>query len=162
MTTYESASLWAQWVGSGAAVAAVLVAIVFGYLTLLNNRRAKDAQQRASLAAASHRAGPHALPGIRDAAGANFSVRHHAGDTWLLTNDGPGIAYAVEIRGFTDLDERRLRDVPTAPFTVRAGEASGFTLVSRYTLAGPANIVVTYRLDPDGAPTTIVLPVPAP
>jgi hypothetical protein len=82
MTPYEAASLWAQWVGSISAALAVVVAAVFGYLTLLNNRRSKDAQQRASLAAASGEGGSPShgvLPGSSRSPGPRFAVRHKAG-----------------------------------------------------------------------------------
>ena len=37
-----------------------------------------------------------------------------------------------------------------------------FVLVSRFTLSGPANVVVSYRLEPGGSELRRVLQVPAP
>ena len=164
MTPYEAASLWAQWVGSISAALAVVVAAVFGYLTLLNNRRSKDAQQRASLAAASGEgASPSqgVLPGSPRSPGPRFEVRHKVGETWLLINDGPGAAYDVEISGLTDLDKQRLQSVAPAPETLAAGQSREFILISRLTRSGPANIVVSFRLQPGESGLRRVLQVPS-
>lgn len=160
MTPYEAASLWAQWVGSISAALAVVVAAIFGYLTLANDRRSKDAQQRATLAAAQGTALPS--PGLRAAHGpgpTDFTVRHASGNTWLLVNAGTDEVFDVRISGLTDLDKRRVRDI--APASLAAGEAREFVLISRYTRSGPANIVVTYRTHPGGSPERRVLAVPA-
>lgn len=164
MTPYESASLWTQWIGSISAALAVVVAIVFGYLTLASNQRSKDAQQRATLAAALA-GSPHSsqtlLAGARPGT-TRLSVRHKAGEAWLLVNDGPDTVYLVDIQGLTELDKKRLHETPRDPPTLAPGEAAEFSLVSRYTLSGPANVVVTYRLQPEGPPLQSVLQVPAP
>lgn len=162
-TTYEVWSLAAQWVGSGAAVAAVLVAVLFGYLTLASSRRSKDAQQRATLVAALDDPNrPQSLLAERDSGRAEFSISRKGGETWLLVNQGPDIAYMVEIDGLTDLDKRRLAEVASEPGSLASGQAKEFVLVSRYTLSGPANVVISYRLEPGGSLLRRVLQVPAP
>lgn len=162
-TTYESWSLAAQWVGSGAAVAAVLVAVLFGYLTLASSRRSKDAQQRATLVAALDDPNrPQSVLAEHDAGRADFTIRQKAGETWLLVNEGPDIAYLVGIEGLTDLDKHRLQEIAQDPTSLGAGEAKEFVLVSRFTLSGPANVVVSYRLEPGGSELRRVLQVPAP
>lgn len=162
-TTYEVSSLAAQWVGSGAAVAAVLVAVLFGYLTLANSRRSKDAQQRATLVAALDDPNqPQSVLGDPGSGRANFTIRHKTGETWLLVNEGPDAAYLVRIEGLTDLDKHRLQEVAQDPTSLGTGEAKEFVLVSRYTLSGPANLVVSYRLEAGGSELRRVLQVPAP
>lgn len=162
-TTYEAWSLAAQWVGSGAAVAAVLVALLFGYLTLASNRRSKDAQQRATMVAALDDPNrPQSILGLNESGLADFTIRHKAGEIWLLVNEGPDIAYLVEIEGLTDLDKHRLQEVAQDPTSLGAREAKEFVLVSRFTLSGPANVVVSYRLEPGGSQMRRVLQVPAP
>ena len=163
MTDYESAALAAQWVGSVSSALAVVVAAVFGYLTLQNNRRSRDAQQRASLAAASDdmesRQGlvPRAKTG-----GSTLSAVHRSGETWALVNSGPDTVHLVRMEGLTDLDKRRLRELPTEPTPLEAGQSTEFVLTSRYTMSGPANLVVWFSLHPGGAPVRVVLQVPAP
>lgn len=93
---------------------------------------------------------------------ADFSVMHKAGETWLLVNNGPDVAYMVEIEGLTDLDKRRLLEVSLDPASLGEGQAKEFVLVSRLTLSGPANVVVSYRLEPGGSQLRRVLQVPAP
>lgn len=161
-TTYEAWSLAAQWVGSAAAVAAVLVAVLFGYLTLKSNRRSKDAQQRATkIAALDDPNRPQSILAQQDPGRAELSVRHKAGETWLVVNEGPDIAYSVEITGLTDLDKRRLTEVAPEPASLGVGQAREFVLVSRFTLSGPANVVVSYRLEPGGSVLNRVLEVPS-
>lgn len=163
MTTYEGWSLTAQWVGSGAAVAAVLVAVLFGYLTLASNRRSKDAQQRATIVAALDDPNrPQSVLGRHESRAADFTVRNSAGERWLLVNEGPDIAYLVEVEGLTDLDKRRLQVVAQDPTSLGSGQTKEFVLVSRFTLSGPANVVVSYRLEPGGSQLRRVLHVPAP
>jgi len=164
VTPYEAASLWAQWVGSISAALAVLVAAVFGYLTYANNRRSRDNQERASLAAASedeagHRAG--LLP-TSHANAVNFLIRHGAGETWLLINEGPGTVRDVRIEGLTTLDRQRLTVTSSEATALEPGEALEFVLVSRFTRSGPANVVVQCLLDPEGEELRQVLQVPAP
>jgi len=164
VTPYEAGSLWAQWVGSVSAALAVLVAALFGYLTYANNRRSRDNQERASLAAASvEEAGARA--GLLPASGAkdvNFRIRHDAGETWLLMNEGPGTARDVRIEGLTKLDRQRLTVTSSETTALEPGEALEFVLVSRFTLSGPANVVVHCLLDPEGDDLRQVLQVPAP
>lgn len=162
VTPYEAASLWAQWVGSVSAALAVVVAAVFGYLTLASNRRSKDAQQRATIVAALDDPNrPQSILAASESGRADFTIRHKAGETWLLVNEGPDVAHAVEIDGLTDLDKRRLQEVAGDPASLSAGQAKEFVLVSRLTLSGPANIVVSYRLNPGGSRLRRVLQVPA-
>lgn len=162
-TTYEAWSLAAQWVGASAAVAAVLVAILFGYLTLASNRRSKDAQQRATLVAALGDPNqPQSILARSDAGRADFTIRRKAGETWLLMNEGPDVAYLVGIEGLTDLDKHRLREISQDPISLGAGQGKEFVLVSRLTLSGPANVVVSYRLEPGGSELRRVLQVPSP
>lgn len=162
MTEYEAASLWAQWVGSVSALAAVVVAAVFGYLTLASNNRSKDAQQRATLVAALDDPNrPQSILAEHESGRADFQINHKGGETWLLINQGPDIAYVVDIEGFTDLDKRRLQEVALDPASLSPGQAKEFVLVSRYTLSGPANVVISYRLEPGGSQLRRVLQVPA-
>ena len=144
---------------------AVLVAALFGYLTYANNKRSRDNQERASLAAAmSDVGGPRVglLPTSRETGGVSFLVRHGGGESWLLMNNGPETARDLRIEGLTALDKQRLTvDLPE-PSVLEAGRACEFMLVSRLTLSGPANVVVHYRLDPDGPELRQVLQVPAP
>ena len=164
MTPYEAASLWAQWVGSISAALAVFVAALFGYLTYANNRRSRDNQERASLAAASkddagHRAGLLPMSRANDV---NFLIRHDVGETWLLINEGPRTARDVRIEGLTTLDRQRLTVTSPKTTALEPGEALQFALVSRFTLSGPANVVVHCLLDPDRTDVRQVLQVPAP
>ncbi len=164
MTPYEASSLWAQWVGSISAALAVLVAALFGYLTYANNRRSRDNQERASLAAASEDAADHragVLPMSR-AYAAKFLIRHGAGETWMLINRGPGTVRDVRIEGLTTLDKQRLTVTSSEVTALEPGEALEFVLASRFTLSGPANVVVHCLLDPAGEELRQVLQVPAP
>ena len=159
---YESSSLAAQWVGSSAAVAAVLVAVLFGYLTLASNRRSKDAQQRATLVAALDDPNrPQSILAQNEQVRADLSIRHKAGETWLLVNEGPDVVFVIDIEGMTDLDRRRLIEVASEPASLAAGDVREFVLVSRLTLSGPANVVVKYRLRPGGSVLSRVLQVPS-
>ena len=90
-----------------------------------------------------------------------FSVRSVGGESWQLVNDGTDSAFDVEVAGLTKLDVRRLTSVDPTPADVGAGDALSFTLVSRLTLSGPANVVVNYALSPGGPKARKVLLVPA-
>ena len=163
MTAYEAASLGAQWVGSISAAFAVLVAAVFGYLTYANNKRSRDNQERATLAAATQPEGGHRvgiLPTSRDSF--NFIIRRAAGENWLLVNEAPHAAWGVRVEGLTTLDNQRLTVGSPTLSDLEPGEAKEFALVSRRTLSGPANVVVFGRLDPAGPELRQVLQVPAP
>ncbi|GAA4375099.1 hypothetical protein [Agromyces bauzanensis] len=136
--------------------------MLFGYLTLASNRRSKDAQQRATLVAAL--GDPNRAQSIladNESGRADFMIRHKAGETWLLVNEGPDVAFMVEIEGLTDLDKKRLIEVAAGPASLGEGQAKEFVLVSRFTLSGPANVVVSYRLEPGGSQLRRVLQVPA-
>jgi len=91
-----------------------------------------------------------------------LSVRHKEGETWLLVNDGPDVAYAIEIDGLTDLDKTRLLEVGAERASLAPTETKEFILVSRLTLSGPANVIVSYRLEPGGPLLRRVVQVPAP
>jgi hypothetical protein len=166
VSAYDMSSLWAQWVGSVAAVASVGVAIVFGYLTLANTRRSKDAQERATFAAAT--AAPSAVgpagPFVPNTATGDLqlTVRDAGGERWELVNDGTETAIGVRIEGLTTLDRRRLVSVVDEPADLAPGASKQFVLVSRLALSGPANVVVLYRTQPDGPELRQVLLVPAP
>lgn len=164
VTPYEAASLWAQWVGSISAALAVFVAALFGYLTYANNKRSRDNQERATLAAAMGGAGePRAgiLP-TGSARGVDFVLRGSGSDRWLLVNEGTESALGVRLEGLTALDQQRLRGAAEGPVQLGPGQAHQFVLVSRLTLSGPANIVVFYRLQDGGPELRRVLQVPAP
>ncbi|MCR2785539.1 MULTISPECIES: hypothetical protein [unclassified Microbacterium] len=163
-TVYEAWMLGAQWVGALAALGSVVVAVVFGVITLGNNRRSKDTQERATLIAAfeSPQQSQGVLPDRRSGDRVDFTVRSAGGERWLLLNEGPGTAFSVRIDGLTALDNDRLQPVTAGQGTIAPGDAREFGLVSRYTRSGPANIRVTYRLDPEGQELQRVLVVPAP
>jgi hypothetical protein len=164
VSAYDASALWAQWVGSVAAVLSVGVAIVFGYLTLANTRRSKDAQERATIAAAAPapQTADGQLAAAADLGDVRLSVRAAGGERWELRNDGPDTAYAVRISGLTSLDQRRLEYVGNEPEDLAPGQTRQFVLVSRLALGGPANVVVQYRLHEDSPDVRQVLLVPAP
>lgn len=164
MTPYEAASLWAQWVGSISAALAVFVAGLFGYLTYANNKRSRDNQERATLAAAMS-GGGESRAGILptgSSRGAEFAIRGLGAEQWLLVNEGPESASGVRLEGLTTLDQQRLRGSAEGPVDLGPGQAHEFVLRSRFTLSGPANVVVTYRLQGGGSELRRVLQVPAP
>jgi len=155
----ESA-LWAQWVGALAALGGVVVAVIFGILTFTNTRRSKDTQQRATLVAADKSTtGRKGL--LAESAPVQWVVHHKGGEAWFLVNEGTAPAHSTSIEGLTDLDKRRLTHVVTIPETVPVAMPLPFTLVSRFSLSGPANIVVTYIDGPGGKLRQTVLLVPA-
>jgi len=165
VTPYEAASLWAQWVGSISAALAVFVAALFGYLTYANNKRSRDNQERATLAAAmgedaaARRSG--ILPLERVGGGPEFVVRRDRAEHWLLVNEGSETALDVQLTGLTTLDRQRLSGA-VGPNDLAPGQFREFGLVSRFTSSGPANVVVRYRLEAGGAELSRVLQVPAP
>lgn len=164
-SSFDLWSLAAQWVSAGAAVLAVLVAAVFGWLTLANNRRSRDTQERATLIAATEeRTSPPSLVAGRE--GPNdatlLTIRHQSGEHWLLVNKGSVACILDDVTGLTVQDTKRLA-IKTAEFSpLNPGEALEFILVSRLALSGPANIVATYRAQPGGSLVRQVLLVPAP
>jgi len=163
-SSYELWSLGAQWVSAGAAVFAVFVAAVFGWLTLVNNRRSKDTQERATLIAATDKQdAPQSLRASRDETnGARLTVRHNLGERWQIVNEGPATCIIDDVAGLTTLDKKRLEVVAAEPDSLSPGETKEFILLSRLTLTGPANIVVSFRLEPGGSLLRQVLLVPAP
>ncbi|GAA1214323.1 hypothetical protein [Rhodoglobus aureus] len=161
---FELWSLAAQWVSAGAAVLAVFVAAVFGWLTLANNRRSKDTQERATLIAATdEQNAPQSLLARRDDPnGARLTIRHTTGEQWQLVNEGPAACIIDEVAGLTAQDKKRLATVAADSDPLNPGDAKDFTLVSRLALSGPANVVVSYRVEPGGSPLRRVFLVPAP
>ncbi len=161
VTEYEAWSLTTQWITAGAAVLAVLVAVVFGWLTLATSRRSKDAQDRASYAAAEVSAPMSAefAQAVAEIAQVNWEVNHHNGETWLLRNSGTTTAFDVELEGLTPQDQSRLTTVDIGdlgPTSVTA-----FTFVNRFTLSGPGNLVVNFSLMDAGPRVRRIVRVPA-
>lgn len=93
---------------------------------------------------------------------AHFSVTPAGGEVWRLTNFGEEAAFNLEIEGLTELDKRRLTNPGPTPADIGPGDSIEFTLVSRFSLSGPANVVVTYALNPGAPRARAVLLVPAP
>lgn len=132
-----------------------------GYLTLASNKRSKDTQQRATLIAALDDTGEdHPVGAVKP--GGGVAVFHKAGETWLLANQGSGAIRVSSIEGLTDLDKKRLTSVAPEPKVLNPGDAREFVLVSRYTLSGPANVVVTFTSESLGVEFRRILQVPAP
>ncbi|TDW28699.1 hypothetical protein [Cryobacterium psychrophilum] len=158
-------SLQAEWWGVAASFLTVIVAAIFGFLTLLNNRRALDAQNRAALAAVT--AAPRRPGRLRQAAliPANaevaWAIESVADGQWMLINAGTATAYDVALTGYTDLDQRRISVADGAPRTLAPGEALAFTVLSRFTLRGPANVVVTFAFESGAATVRQTLRAPA-
>ncbi|MDJ0376973.1 hypothetical protein [Cryobacterium sp. PH31-L1] len=146
----EVSSVLAQWVGAVAAVGAVVVAIVFGYLTLATTRRSKDAQERSAITAVtdSNEQGIDSL--MFNANRQSWPIQRTNAGTFTLMNNSTLPFYDVRIEGLTDLDKRRLTVNSPQPLMLEAGARLEFSLVSRLTLSGPANLVLTYAIDPGG------------
>ena len=113
MTEYQNATLIVQWIGSAASAVSVVVAVIFGWLTLLNTRRSKDNQERSTRTAAaiSEQINESIATGIRAAqpgGSATWSVRPAGGEDWFITWVGQNGIMDVRIEGFTELDNRRL------------------------------------------------------
>ena len=148
MTEYRNATLILQWIGSAASAVSVVVAVIFGRLILLNTRRSKDNQERSTRTAAaiSEQINESIATGIRAAqpgGSATWSVRPAGGEDWFITWVGQNRITDVRIKGFTELDNRRLG--PTrACGTLRSGDSIQITVVSRLSLSRPTNIVVSY------------------
>lgn len=161
MTPYESASLVTQWISAVASVLAVLVAVIFGWLTLINNRRSKDAQDRATYAAAgSSTVGPAGVePRTGQAGLPDWELERQGDATWLLKNAWPSVAYDVTVQGLTELDNRRLM-VPSDRVTLEPAATLGFEFRPRLSLPGPGNIVVRFATEEGGPTSTRVLRVP--
>jgi hypothetical protein len=149
-TEFEMWSLAAQWVGSGAAVAAVGVAIAFGIITLRTSRQSKDAQERSAVTAAAEQS-EQDFNAVFNQQSTEFQVDHIGGENFTVMNHTVVTMYDLRVEGLTDQDKRRL--TVTTPLPVAAlesGQTVEFVLVSRFTLSGPANLVVTYAIDADG------------
>jgi len=157
-------SLQAQWWGVAAAFLTVIVAAVFGYLTLLNNRRAQDAQSRAARAAVTERPrrpGRLRQAGLMPAPAEVAWAVQTSGDQWILVNEGTVTAHDVRLTGYTELDQRRISVADGAPRTLAPGEALAFTVLSRFTVRGPANVVVTFAFEPGAELSRQTLLVPS-
>jgi hypothetical protein len=162
-------ALDAQWLSAWATVAAAILAGLFGFLTLFNFRLGRrneklgqDNQERATLTAASDPMTEDVATLLGNINRIRWTVSHDAGESWLLFNEGTDDAYDVQISGLTALDRQRLTTFPTEPTLVPSAEAVGFDFVSRFTLSGPGNLVVTYATEPDGVGLRKVVLVPAP
>jgi hypothetical protein len=156
--------LWAQWVGSIAALLGVGAAVIFGIVTLKTSNRSKDTQQRATLTAAANPMDEDIRAAVAQMTQVHWAVMPKGGERWLLVNEGSEQAWDVSIAGLTDIDQKRLISVANIPNPVGSAGAISFELVSRLTLSGPANVVVSYSLMPDGLGRDYrrVLLVPAP
>jgi hypothetical protein len=163
MTEYETASLVTQIITTAATVAAVLVALIFGWLTLRNSRLSKDNQERATYAAADSDAPMPAefAQAVREVRQVDWVVERERGESWLLRQVGGSAAYDVHVAGLTELDQRRLKVVADAGDIGPTGVVP-FTYVSRLSLSGPGNIVVTFRVEKDGPESRRVVRIPAP
>jgi hypothetical protein len=159
-TDAEISALIAQWVESIAAVAAVFIALLFGVLTLTTSRRSKDTQERATLTAASDPMSADFAEAVVAASKVHWRVERNAGERWLLIHDGSTTAYEVELAGLTSLDAKRLTEIPDRQDVGPTG-ALAFTLVSRLTLSGPANVVVTFALERGDQRVRQIVRVPA-
>ena len=167
MTEYESWSLLTQVITTVATAAAVVVALVFGWLTLANSRRSKDNQDRATFAAASLEA-PISAEFAEVVVGlsrVNWEVSHQGGENFLLRNAGSETAHGVAIFGLTDGDKERLVKAAGDIGSLGPTEVVGFVYTSRFTRSGPGNIVVAFSLNakyPSSDRITRVVRVPAP
>jgi hypothetical protein len=159
-TNLEISALWAQWVGAGSALLAVGVAVVFGVITLNTSRRSKDTQERATLTAAEPISVDFAQAVVA-VSRVNWQVSHYGGEQWLLINTGNSTAHDVELEGMTETDRKRLN---AEPYTRAVGPTGSvaFTLISRFGLSGPFNIVVRFALEAGGDKLQQIVRVPAP
>jgi hypothetical protein len=159
--------LAAQWAGVVVAILSIGVAALFGALTLRNSRGVRDAQERASLTAAGNGGGPGSRPEAHDRAADRgdheqvvWTVTGTGGGAWILRNGGSVAAHDVTLAGYTETDRRRLTEAPPVG-EVLAGGTIPFTLVSHFTVSGPANVVVRYRLAAGGDERQQIVQVPA-
>ena len=163
-------ALAAQWVSAWAAVAGVAVAGLFGFLTLFNFRLGKqnqrlgrDNQERSTWTAANESATSEFSDWMSQPSHTGWLITHTTGESYAVVNNSTTTAFGVRIEGLTDLDKRRLSVDAPQPRTLEPGEALEFVLVSRLSLSGPANLVVTFSIDAEGVHTVRkVLLVPAP
>lgn len=165
MTEYQSAALLVQWVGSAAAAVSVVVAVIFGWLTLMNTRRSKDNQERSTRTAAAvgEQMSTAIAAGIRAAqpgGNASWSVRPAGGEDWFITWEGQSGIMDVRVEGFTELDKRRLGPME-ARDSLGSGDSLRVTIVSRLSLSGPANVVVSYVHSIPGSRFSDTLLVPS-
>jgi hypothetical protein len=140
----------------------VLVAVVFGWLTLATSKRSKDNQERATYAAADSDAPMTAefADAVREVRQVDWVVLPDRGESWILKHVGGTTAYKVHVSGLTELDQRRLKVVADAGDIGPTGVVP-FTFVSRLSLSGPGNIVVAFHVDEFGPQHRRVVRVPA-
>ena len=161
-SAFDAWGLAAHWVGSGAAVVSVGVAVLFGYLTLANTRRSRDAQNLATIVAAGESPNGSGVLLLPEEKVIEWTVQPNGGESWLLVNDGQTVAYDVTLRGLTVTDQERLRtaDGPDVA-VVEPAESVPFEFVSRLTLSGPGNVVVSWTIAPGGPELRKAVRVPA-
>jgi hypothetical protein len=147
VNAYESASLVTQWITTVATVAAVLVALVFGWLTLANSRRSKDNQDRATYAAATQEPVSaefaEAVKGVSDV---SWQVIHEAGENYILRHTGSISARHVVISGLTLTDQSRL-EIKGNVGDVGPTGVVPFVFRSRFSQSGPGNVVVSFQTE---------------
>ncbi|MCJ1709538.1 hypothetical protein [Microbacterium sp. VKM Ac-2923] len=155
MTEFEAASLLAQWVGSGAAVAAVGVAVVFGILTLSNSRRSIDAQERATAALDTD---PHLAEMLSRGSQGDpvWAVeKRPTKDLWWLRNVSDHRVWNVRITGATTQDTERLRfdwSSDSEPMTADPNAPIPFRTLNFWGAAAVPTIIVEWADEPDGQP----------
>ena len=169
-------ALDAQWLSAWATVAGAVVAGLLAVATFFNSVRgwrnkklgeqnlilSEDNQERATLTAAADPISEDVATLVGNMNRIRWTVRHGTGESWLLLNEGTDTAYDVHIEGLTALDKQRLTTDPVEPSTIGSAEAVVFVFVSRFTLSGPGNVVVSYASEPGGAELRKVVLVPAP
>jgi hypothetical protein len=153
-------TLVTQLVGAGAAVCSVAVAGVFGFLTLRTQRVARDANQRANLAATgpdvqtfsagARLSGSGSLSATGVPGPAPSQVRWVAdfrgGESWWLRNVGSVEALDVRVSGLTTLDQNRLHvALDDAIVNVPPTGTLDFNLARRLGASGPGALVVQWH-----------------
>lgn len=145
-SAFEISGLWAQWVSAGAAVAAVVVAALFGALTLANTRKSNDAQQRASLALDTS---PDLVAtferGLRDGPTVEWEVeKGPKPNLWLLMHTGNATAYDVFFYGATDQDQARMYADSSAFASVEPGTSIPFRIRTFWGAAAVPTLIVEW------------------
>jgi hypothetical protein len=153
-----ASSLWTQWLGLGVSLVVGGVGIYFARLAHITSRLSRDNQERSTLTAAD---APGILPSPSVVPSIAWSISPTTGESYSLVNRGFETAYDVTVDGLTELDKKRLTvDNPTPSLEPFA--ALAFVLVSRFSLSGPANLVVKHSTEPGGTRIGNVLVVHAP
>jgi hypothetical protein len=153
-------TLVTQIVGAAAAVLSVGIAGIFGFLTLRTQRVARDANQRANLAATApdaetfsagaRRSGLGSLSAAGPSGPGPSQVRWVAdfrgGESWWLRNAGTVQALDVRVSGLTALDQTRLYLVPgDAIVNVPPTGVLDFSFARRFSASGPGALVVQWH-----------------